>query len=118
MAGVLDMLKLPESIFNRGLPRQRVANLLCLLDTLIIHLVVQSDSSPGQVRLQLAENCKAITLDASMIDNLEVKQSYLIMLDPGNHLAEQSFCSLQAANRCQNQFNKWTSFSRVHSILI
>jgi len=43
---VLEILKLPESMFNRNLPRQRAANLLSLLDTLIIHLVPQNDA-PG-----------------------------------------------------------------------
>ena len=49
LGAVLDMLKLPESLFSRGLPRQRAANLLCLLDTLTLNLTQQIDAPGGQV---------------------------------------------------------------------
>lgn len=43
------MLKLPESHFLRSLPRQQVANLICLLDTFILLLVQSPQADKPQV---------------------------------------------------------------------
>lgn len=45
---VLDLLKLPESLFDRSLPRQRVTNMLCLIETFSIQLA-PSPSQKDQV---------------------------------------------------------------------
>lgn len=46
---VLDLLLLPESLFDRSLPRQRITNILCLLETICIQLALPGHTN-NQVR--------------------------------------------------------------------
>lgn len=69
LKGLPELLKLPESHFSRSLPRQRSANILCLLDTFILLMVRPPATTNGQV------NCPAHSNRGSPVRDQPLVQS-------------------------------------------